>query len=152
MKRWGMVWTTVLLAGVLTGPGLAAGKSAKAKSPFQSPDILVLGDSQLAFGSGPAFLNFFSNIKNRCKPNQRQAGNLAKLGKMSVGVIGVRSTSLASWSARKGRGKDKICKVDRKWKSNAATFGVVNSTNNKYVQIGKGAQYQFCKRANRRLR
>ena len=47
--------------------------------------------------------------------------------------------------ARKGRLKDKVCKVDRRWKSNAGTFGVVNSTRNKYVQIGKGVEYQFCK-------
>lgn len=112
---------------------------------FRSPDILVLGDSQLSFGSGPAFLDFFQDIKSHCMPKVHQVQKLKKLGSMSVGVIGVRSTSLASWVARKGRLKDKVCKVDRRWKSNAGTFGVVNSTRNKYVQIGKGVEYQFCK-------
>ncbi len=134
------------LAISLTGSVWASEERAGAKQKFQSPDILVLGDSQLAFGSGPVFLNFFSNIKNSCMPKRGQVESLKKLGDMSVGIIGVRSTSLASWAARKGRSKDKVCKVDRKWKSNAATFGIVNSTNNKYVQIGEGREYQFCKK------
>ena len=88
--------------------------AAEHDNKFQSPSILVLGDSQLAFGSGRAFLNFFSNIKSRCQPDSTQKMNLEKLGDMSVGVIGVRSTSLGSWVARKGKAKDKICKVDSK--------------------------------------
>ncbi|MEP0944678.1 MAG: hypothetical protein ABJH63_13660 [Rhizobiaceae bacterium] len=98
----------------------------------------------MAFGSGRAFLDFFKDVKNRCQPNRRQKTDLAQLDEMSVGVIGVRSTSLASWVARKGKLKDKVCKVDRKWRSNAASFGTINSTRNKYVQIGQGAEYQFC--------
>jgi hypothetical protein len=120
--------------------------SVKAGSAgFMSPDILVLGDSQLAFGSGPAFLDFFENISDRCAPDQHQASALAKLRNPSVGVIGVRSTSLISWVTRKGRSRDKVCKVDRKWAANAATFGALNVSANKYVQIGKGENYQFCK-------
>ncbi|MCJ8309471.1 MAG: hypothetical protein MJH08_10435 [Hyphomicrobiales bacterium] len=119
-------------------------KLAEAKKQFQSPDILVLGDSQMAFGSGRAFLEFFQDIKNRCQPNSRQKMDLEQLNERSVGVIGVRSSSLHSWVAREGKLKDKVCKVDRKWRSNAATFGTINTTRNKYVQIGEGAQYQFC--------
>ena len=145
MSHWVKI-VFILLGSLLAGSSWAGDRSSKGKPEFMSPDILVLGDSQLAFGSGPAFLNFFSDIENRCKADKQQAQNLKKLGNMSVGIIGVRSTSLASWSARKGRSKDKVCKVDRKWKSNAATFGIVNSTNNKYVQIGKGDEYQFCEK------
>ena len=115
-----------------------AAKLVAAAKNFKSPDVLVLGDSQLAFGSGSAFLNFFKDIKNCCDPNSRQMMDLEQLDEMSVGVISVRSTSLANWSARKSRLKDKVCKVDRKWRSNAATFGTINSTRNKYVQIGQG--------------
>jgi hypothetical protein len=103
--------------------------SAQAKDPFISPDIVILGDSQIPFGSGPAFLEFFENIK----------------GEMNVAVIGVRSTALQHWTARKGRGKAAICKVDPKWKVNAGTYGFINRTGNKYAQIGRGAPYQFCK-------
>lgn len=111
---------------------------------FISPDILVLGDSQISFGSGPAFLEFFTDIKSHCQPNELQQQHLKKLGEMTVGVIGVRSTSLHSWTARKGRAKGTVCDVDPKWKVNAGAYGFVNTTKNKYVQIGRGDQYQFC--------
>ncbi|WP_243470753.1 hypothetical protein [Ruegeria denitrificans] len=34
--------------------------------------------------------------------------------------------------------------MDPKWKVNAGTYGFVNKTGNKYVQIGQGKEYQFC--------
>jgi hypothetical protein len=111
---------------------------------FVSPEILILGDSQISFGSGPAFLEFFTDINEHCHPNQQQAENLQRLGKMRVGVIGVRSTSIPSWIARRGPAKDTICEEDRKWRVNAGTYGFINMTKNKYVQIGKGREYQFC--------
>jgi hypothetical protein len=113
---------------------------------FKSPDILILGDSQISFGSGPVFLDFFENIKAHCKPNATQKEDLKKLGDMSVGVIGVRSTSLQSWTARKGWAKGAVCDVDPKWKVNAGTYGFINTSGNKYVQIGRGPEYQFCEK------
>ena len=113
-------------------------------SDFISPEILILGDSQISFGSGPAFLEFFTDIKKHCSPTEEQKQNLERLGEMRVGVIGVRSSSIHSWTARSGRSKDTICKEDRKWRVNAGTYGFVNMTDNKYVQIGKGKEYQFC--------
>jgi len=111
---------------------------------FTSPEILILGDSQISFGSGPAFLEFFTDIKQHCHPDRRQARDLKRLGKMRVGVIGVRSSSVHSWTARGGAAKDTICEEDRKWRVNAGTYGFINMTDNKYVQIGKGREYQFC--------
>ena len=111
---------------------------------FLSPDILILGDSQISFGSGPAFLEFFTDIKKHCHPDDYHKRNLAKLGDMKVAVIGVRSTSLHSWTARKGRAKGKVCDVDPTWNVNAGSYGFVNMTSNKYVQIGQGPHYQFC--------
>lgn len=111
---------------------------------FISPEILILGDSQISFGSGPAFLEFFTDIKKHCSPNADQADNLERLGEMRVGVIGVRSTSIGSWIARDGPAKDTICEEDRKWRVNAGTYGFINMTDNKYVQIGQGREYQFC--------
>lgn len=111
---------------------------------FVSPEILILGDSQISFGSGPAFLEFFTDIKEHCHANTEQVQHLKKLGEMRVGVIGVRSTSIHSWTARSGKHKDTICKEDRKWRVNAGTYGFINMTGNKYVQIGKGREYQFC--------
>ncbi|WP_299281110.1 SGNH/GDSL hydrolase family protein [uncultured Tateyamaria sp.] len=112
---------------------------------FDSPSIVILGDSQIPFGSGPVFLEFFENIKSHCPPTPEQAQNLEVLADMKVAVIGVRSTSLHSWTARMGRAKGAICDVDPKWKVNAGTYGFINTTGNKYKQIGQGDAYQFCK-------
>lgn len=112
--------------------------------PFQSPDILVLGDSQISFGSGPVFVDFMSDLTTVCDPNARQKRSLRKLGDMSVGVIGVRSSSLHSWTARSGAAKGSICDVDAKWKVNAGTYGIVNTTDNAFKQMGQGRNYQFC--------
>jgi len=92
------------------------------------------------------FLDVFKNLETQCSANSTQELYLDRLGEGAVAVIGVRSTSLGSWVARKGRLKGSVCNVDPKWKVNAGTFGIVNKTNNKYAQIGQGAQYQFCKR------
>jgi hypothetical protein len=130
---------------VLTGLCLVLAVSSTASAEdFVSPEILILGDSQISFGSGPAFLEFFNDIEGHCHANTDQMKDLKKLGKMRVGVIGVRSTSIHSWTARSGRSKDTICKEDRKWRVNAGTYGFINMTDNKYVQIGKGKEYQFC--------
>ena len=109
---------------------------------FRSPTVLVLGDSQIPFGAGPAFLSFFEEIIARCPPELAAA--LAPLADMRVAVIGVRSTSVHSWVARSGPAKGTVCDVDPKWKVNAGTFGTVNRTENQYRQIGRGPEYQFC--------
>jgi hypothetical protein len=109
--------------------------TARAENGFENPDVLVLGDSQLSFGAGVAFVEFF-------KKNGASCG-LPKSA--SVGVIGVRSSQLVAWTARDDGGKKSICDVDPKWKVNAGSFGVVNKTSNKYVQIGQGEAYQFCR-------
>ncbi|MEM6759799.1 MAG: SGNH/GDSL hydrolase family protein [Pseudomonadota bacterium] len=125
---------------------LAGAADAANDPPFQSPTVLVLGDSQIPFGSGPAFLEFFENILVHCPPELIEAMALKALADMKVAVIGVRSTSLHSWTARGGAAKGAICDVDPKWKVNAGTFGTINTTGNKYKQIGRGAAYQFCRK------
>ena len=105
-----------------------------AQDKFQSPDILVLGDSQLSFGAGVAFIEFLKKNGKACGLNPN----------WSVGVLGVRSSSLRAWTAKDGGGKKAICDIDPKWKVNAGSFGVINKTKNKYVQIGEGEAYQFC--------
>jgi hypothetical protein len=111
---------------------------AHADQSFKSPDILVLGDSQLSFGAGPAFVNFLTMLEKNC--------GTANTDDLSVGVIGVRSSSLATWVATSNRAKGPICNVDPKWHVNAGSYGSLNSSGNQYVQIGKGAPYQFCRK------
>ena len=114
--------------------------------PFVSPDILVLGDSQIPFGAGPVLLDFFENLKSHCPPKPEHEAALAQIDDMKVAVIGVRSTSIQSWTARSGGAKGAICTVDKKWKVNAGTFGFINKTGNKYKQMGQGKPYQFCQK------
>jgi len=120
--------------------------ATEAVDKVEFPDILILGDSQITFGAGTAYLDFFQNLKKYCAPNPQQSKTLKKLKPGSVGVIGVRSSSLPSWTARKGKAKGAVCDVDPKWNVNAGAYGIINKTKKPYVQIGKGKQYQFCKK------
>lgn len=115
-----------------------------AAQDFRSPDILVLGDSQISFGSGPVFMDFLSDLDARCAPTGRDKRRLKDLNQQSVAVIGVRSSSIHSWMARSGAAKGSICDVDKKWKVNAGTYGTVNKTDNPFKQMGQGRNYQFC--------
>ncbi|MGQ0564356.1 MAG: SGNH/GDSL hydrolase family protein [Gemmobacter sp.] len=99
-----------------------------------SPDILVLGDSQLSFGAGKAFIALFDALKGDC--------GLAR--DATVGVIGVRSSTLQSWTSQGKAAKGAICDVDPKWKVNAGAYGTLSQGENPYVQIGRGDQFQFC--------
>lgn len=134
-------WRSMTLAA---GLAFASGATPLSAEQFSSPDILVLGDSQISFGSGPAFVDFLSDIEMTCNATRRQKRALKQLGDMRVGVIGVRSTSIHSWMARQGAAKGAICDEDPKWKVNAGTYGSVNTTDNEFKQMGQGANYQFC--------
>ncbi|MEM7406405.1 MAG: hypothetical protein AAF458_13990 [Pseudomonadota bacterium] len=115
---------------------------------FQSPGILMLGDSQITFGSGPVLLRFLEQLKQSCAahvPDDPGREAIKALGAMSVGIIGVRSTSLHSWTARRGRSKRALCDVDPKWRVNAGTYGVINRSGRRYVQMGQGAEHQVCR-------
>ena len=122
------------VAGAALSIWCAAHGMASAQDSFQSPDVFVLGDSQLSFGAGVAFIEFLKKNGKSCGLNPN----------WSIGVLGVRSSSLRAWTAKDGGGKKAICDIDPKWKVNAGSFGVINKTGNKYVQIGQGDAYQFC--------
>lgn len=137
-----------LRAQVARLAGVLLLSSAVHAAPFESPGILMLGDSQITFGAGPVLLEFLDNIATQCadhvydQPGRRA---LEALEDMEVGIIGVRSTSLHSWTARSGRAKGSLCDVDQRWKVNAGTYGVINTSGRRYVQMGKGPQHQVCK-------
>ena len=101
-----------------------------------SPEILVIGDSQISFGAGKVYLEFFDQLKKE-RP---------KLAHIETAAIGVRSTSLQHWTTREeGKIKDVICEVDKRWGVNAGVYGIEGNKNRKYVNIGQGDAYQFCK-------
>ena len=105
------------------------------------PDILVLGDSQISFGAGREYLEFFQDLPQRCGVSVQQ---LAALGQRETAAIGVRSTSLASWTARDGNAKGTICDVDERFGVNAGSYGIQGNDNLSFIQIGQGVDYQFC--------
>jgi hypothetical protein len=119
------------LALILIGLLLAPPAMAELRNPT---DILVLGDSQLSFGAGKAFVALFDTLKGDCGL-QRDA---------TIGVIGVRSSTLQSWTSQRKSAKRAICDVDPKWKVNAGAYGILSPGENPYVQIGRGDQFQFC--------
>lgn len=99
-----------------------------------SPDVLILGDSQLTFGSGVAFVDFFNDL----------AGSCGLDAVATVGVIGVRSSTLRAWTGQNRRARSAICDVDPTWHVNAGAYGTLSQGENPYIQIGRGAQFQFC--------
>lgn len=118
-------------AAALLGLGLDTPALAEVRG---SPDILVLGDSQLSFGAGVAFVELFGGMRGDCGLEQAA----------TVGVIGVRSSTLQSWTSAGRSAKSAICDVDPKWKVNAGVYGTLSQGENPYVQIGRGDQFQFC--------
>lgn len=126
-----MTLRAIVFAAALLGMGLTQMGRAEVQG---SPDVLVLGDSQLSFGAGRAFVAFFDRLKGSC--------GLAR--DTTVGVIGVRSSTLLSWTSQGKAATGAICNVDPKWKVNAGVYGTLSQGENPYVQIGRGDQFQFC--------
>ena len=101
-----------------------------------SPEILVIGDSQISFGAGKVYLEFFDELSK----------TIPQLSGYETGAIGVRSTSLQHWTTRKeGKVKDVICEIDKRWGVNAGVYGILGDKSRKYVNMGQGEAYQFCK-------
>jgi hypothetical protein len=107
-------------------------------------DVLILGDSQISFGAGKAYLDFFKNLPQNCSNTSLQKAEISKLGARRTLAVGVRSTSLHSWIARSGASKDTICEVDKKYGVNAGAYGIVGQSGRKFIQIGKEPGFDYC--------
>lgn len=137
-----------LIASALTLPGTnAAAAAPNSSKPSKSVDILVLGDSQLSFGSGPAFEAFFGNISRRCADAGISRRTLNEMSTMRTGMIGVRSTGMTTWLARTRRGKRMMCVRDPAPNSlvNASVWGAMKRKS-RWVQIGQHRGYDYCTR------
>jgi len=110
-----------------------------------APDILVLGDSQISFGAGEVYLEFFGNLKEQCGSSKVGEKTLSKLGDLSTAALGVRSTSLHSWVARSGAPKGTICDVDKKYGVNAGVYGLGGNSKRKFVQVGRDKGVRYCR-------
>ncbi|MDC0435041.1 SGNH/GDSL hydrolase family protein [bacterium] len=138
MFKFFLVFTAVFAAS--TVPGTA--DTTKRAGP--GPDILVLGDSQISFGAGQVYNEFFSEIENRCAPYDTTDIGIPTLRNATVASVGVRSTGLHSWVASDEQSKATICEVDEKYGVNAGVYGIAGNADRTFVQIGKGPHYQFC--------
>lgn len=127
----------MLLKTIFTVACLAAtiGISHAEGTAKGAPDILILGDSQLTFGAGEAFLDVLAGMKGTCGLE----------ASATTGVIGVRSSAITSWTGTSKSAKGAICNVDPKWKVNAGAYGTLGQGENPYIQIGRGEQFQFCR-------
>lgn len=122
-------------------------KQASAKeTKFVSPEILVLGDSQLSFGSGKLMLDFFENFDRHCKRFVNDPATLKRVSGMRTSMFGTRSTSLQSWVSTKGPAWRRMCEKDKTWGVNASVWGHNSTPKRLYYQIGEGKKYQFCRK------
>lgn len=128
------ILAAAFLSAALAAPSIARDAAA--------PDILVLGDSQLSFGLGPAMLDLLGDLDARCAA----LGEAPPLGgdSVTVGVLGVRSTAPHSWAARPRKGKRFICEKDQTWGSNAAVYGALAPDGVKWRQVGEGPLKPIC--------
>lgn len=110
-----------------------------------STEILVLGDSQLSFGAGPVLSAFFGDLPNQCRAHVDVPDAVDVLAGKRFAMIGTRSTSLQSWTTNAGRAWELLCHKDQRWGVNASTWGTVKPLSKRYVQIGEGAHFQFCR-------
>ncbi|MGI9523914.1 MAG: hypothetical protein ACR2PG_19955 [Hyphomicrobiaceae bacterium] len=135
-----------LLIGLAAGSVLHIGEIRKSRADtFTPPQIFVLGDSQLAFGAGPAFYKFFKTFNKSCGDISYSSDIVETINKMRVGVMGVRSTSIHSWVSRRWKLKKFICKPDPKWNVNARLYGWPKRRDGTYVQLGRASGFRICK-------
>ena len=134
--RSSLTLSLIIMSCVCTAPAKA----------FKFPEIFVLGDSQLSFGAGKVFLDYFRKFDRYCGPYALMPGDVAKISKLSVAVMGVKSTSIHSWVSRKERHRKIVCKPDPKWPVNARLYGFKHRRDGTYVQLGEDPSFPFCKK------
>lgn len=134
----------LIIKASFVGMAMLAANAVMAEEKFKTPEILMLGDSQLSFGAGEVVLDFFENLKTKCKGNVDQTMLLEELQKMRTTLIGARSSSLQSWTTTSGWAYDRLCKKDKNWGVNASIWGHGREKGVPYIQIGEHKDYLFC--------
>ncbi|MEO0730685.1 MAG: hypothetical protein AAFY64_09910 [Pseudomonadota bacterium] len=140
-RRWLFARTVVAAFAIVSLGSTSAQASQAAKPPL---DIMILGDSQLSFGSGEAFLRFFTNLPKSCAGTGLSRSALDLMADKTVGIMGVRSTGLHTWLSKTRRGKRMICVKDPTGLVNASAYGAARQKQ-KWVQVGESPKHRFCK-------
>lgn len=120
---------------------------------FRNTDILVLGDSQISIGSGRPLKALFSDLAKRCAPYVSRPDHIAALDRRSFGILGVRASSLQSWTTRSGPAWNLLCRKDRRFGVNGTAWGTMRSNRGRRsIQAGHDPKLRFCRRANTPIR
>lgn len=134
-----------LLTGATTCALIILSGTLTFAQSLQKSEILVIGDSQIAFRGGETFLDYFNKFVNNCSkllPHRKADFDRFKDG--AVGVVGVRSTSINGWVAKDGRAKDDVCEPEKSWPVNARGFGTLHHLSKSFVQVGEDPAYPLC--------
>ena len=118
----------------------------------RSAEILVLGDSQLSFGAGPVLSTFFADLPNQCRREGVDLQDVSLVEGKRFSMLGTRSTSLKSWISTEGAAFYALCQKDKVWGVNASTWGEIKPPERRYVQVGEGNDFQFCRQPEVPLR
>lgn len=129
---------------VMTAACLIASTGLTNAADMRPVDIMVLGDSQLAFGSGPAMLNFLDKFRDHCGDAGLPEDQTGAIDAMNVGILGVRATGLWMWLSTTRKATRMICVRDPNGLSNASTYGRLRYRNSRWAQIGDSPHHQFC--------
>lgn len=124
---------------------LTASLSSASAQSLADPDLLVIGDSQILFRGGPAYVDHFNKLAETCGAliPERSAEFKAHFSG-DVGVAGVRAASINSWLAREGKQKDALCVPQKSWPKNARGFGALHTPDQKFHQTASDGNYPLC--------
>ena len=114
--------------------------------PFASPDVLVVGDSQISYGAGKVYLEFFDGLKSRCLKTADATAMPEKtgfLGRLAQSASAPAPCIPGLHAARVKR--QLFAKLIKNGAVNAGVYGIGGEPARRYVQIGQGPNYQFCK-------
>ena len=133
----------VLLASSLIT--LTVGLSSAFAQSLKDADLLVVGDSQILFRGGPAYLDHFNQLAQTCGTLiPERAADFTRHFSGDVGVAGIRAATTNSWLAREGKEKDALCVPEKSWPKNTRGFGVLHTPDKKFHQTGRDGNYPLC--------
>ncbi|MEP1444190.1 MAG: hypothetical protein ABJK39_14360 [Hyphomicrobiales bacterium] len=135
-------------AKIMLASSLIAITTSITAAPAQSlkdADLLVVGDSQILFRGGPAYLDHFNKLAETCGALiPERAADFKEHFSGDVGVAGIRAATLNSWLAREGKEKDALCVPEKSWPKNTRGFGVLQTPDQKFHQTGREGNYPLC--------
>ncbi|MEP3231972.1 MAG: hypothetical protein ABJO30_04015 [Hyphomicrobiales bacterium] len=133
---------TLLVSSLFT---LTAGLSSAPAQSLADPDLLIIGDSQILFRGGPAYVDHFSKLAETCSALiPERAADFKSHFSGDVGVAGVRAAAINSWLAREGEHKDALCVPQKSWPKNTRGFGTLHTPDQKFHQTARDGNYPLC--------